>query len=263
MKVSFKGLKFIDFNLYDGLFIKEDELGNYTVYAKGKNIPYEGIELTNPLKFSNRIKDFSEQDKLLEIVNYFLDSHSINKLGTNIILPYYMDTFEVAYAKNNFLAVKTFHGVEIMKLMSKKYLIDRKKFVSLNKDVNIYEFSFNDRMSSYSDCLFNSTRCIGFNLLVRNGEIYKPDEQFLRDFIYQKLKEQGVAAEFSCRRYYNIPSLENYVSVVPKVFCGDLVIKINCSIFENIAKEVVCEYNNNLEKESNIGKVLQLKMEGF
>lgn len=259
MSVKIQGLKYLDSNWYEHIIIEQNlGVSSYAIKVKDKNSEIDKIIVTMPEKLSTRIQNLSDEEKVQEIVNYYLENNTIMCLRNQEILPYYQRLFTMVKSKNSYLAFKLYCDKKILYDCVDKYNSDRNSFLETHKDVLHYEVWTTENESSYQQYCLKEQRIIRLHLLKKNGNLWEYDKRFLRQFVLNKLKQQGVPAEI-IKPSFCFKGMEVYIDGQPRLICGNLVINLSEGLLRHTIQKVVDEYNESLEKT----KVLQLKMEGF
>lgn len=256
MSLTCNGIKKLDANFYERIIIIEDpQTHNYRISVKGEDNKLNGIYPTNPSAFSKRIRGLSDEEKITEIVSYYLDYHKIKSIGDKYID--YYDKCSCVESDFGDLILKVHKPLDIYRKCILKYGKDRKDFLSENSDIINYEISISQKESLYQIREFETSKQIELRLQYKDDSLWKYDEEFIKEFIYEKLNSIGVPALIVGESYY-WPAFENYLQATV-LTCGNLQVHISDSRVKSVLSEVVNKYNESLEKR----KRLQLKMEGF
>ena len=238
--MKIEGKKYLDKNNYNRIIM--DLLNTeYNVKIKCSK-DYNTIKSDTP--FSDELKKLTDDEKIVEIVEYFLRNNKIVGLA-EVGLPHYKGMYSISYASTDkFLAVKLPDnelGKTIGTKIVKKYFNDRKEYCLNNDITNISSSSSIIRGLSYGD---NSV-----NLLSRFKELDKNEEQFLKWLILEKLDYEHEA----CIDYLEVKSdIRNVSYQEPYLICGDVKIRVCYEyILRSIAK-IIDGYNYELRKEKQL-----------
>ena len=156
------------------------------------------------------------------------------------------------------MLLKVYKPLEIYKKCILKYGKDRKDFLWENNDVINYEVSVSYKESLYQIREFEGSKKIELRLKYQDGSLWSYDEEFIKEFIYEKLNSIGTPALIVGESYY-WPAFENYLQATV-LTCGNLRVHISDHRVKQVLSTLVNKYNESLLKKE---KVLQLKMEGF
>ena len=244
MKID--GQKYLDKNNYNKIVM--NLLGSeYKVSVKCEK-DYETEK--NNYSFTDDLIDLSDNEKVIQIVEYFLRNSKLNEIKESRYNGY-TGMFSIATGSNGRqLAIKLPKnelGELIGKRIVDKYYHDRKEYF-LNNEIKVICFSDMIRNCYYSE----NTLC----LLGQYGELNENEAYFLEQIILDKLDYNHQAnIEFS-----DIDSgIAGAHYSVPHLICGDLKIRIGSyAVARNIAK-IVTKYNQELKKE----KEKQLVLKGW
>ena len=258
MAVKISGLNLLNANMYDRILLTESE-GTYRVYIqKQGNRDLDGIHVG--INFSEEIKEQSDEQKIISIVDKFLEYANISTLTKDYQA--YNKIYEVARGSRE-LAFKTQEAMlEVIKQkVFQKYINDRLKFCSENRNVNFITLSLEGK-SSYAK---KTSKHISFSLLTHNCELMGFEKEFLRGFICSRLYEIGEYAMIDSRSYLNSILVTREELVQYYLICGDLRIVLGSDryLIKEVS-EIVDDYNIQ-RKQQNLeqSKKIQLKMEGF
>lgn len=257
ISISIKGSKLIDTNNYEKIIIREEN-ERYIVNIKGTDAPYPTLPLS--YNFSMDIKDGSDEENVIKIIQRFLDYNNISFLEDGMFLPHYSGRFSVIRGTRE-MCLQLFNGNFniIPKMVKDKYINDRLNFCEENKEVNMYELYLNYKGTSYEKKDANFGRYISFNLLGNHKKVAQFEKEFLKNFISNKLYEQGEEASIKESVFYSSNS-DNCVQLGNYLVCGNLSIRLcQNNDLMNTVTSIVNEYNSKREE----CKKMQLKMEGF
>ena len=246
--MKLEGKKYLDKNNYNRIIMDllNDE---YSVKVKCSK-DYSTIKSDTP--FSDELKNLTDSEKIVEIVEYFLRNNKVVGLA-EVGIPHYKGRYSIAYTSpDKFLAVKLPDnelGKTIGRRIVKKYYNDRKEYCLNNDITNISCASSIIRGLSYGD-----------NRIYLSGKFQELEEneyQFLKWLILEKLDYEHEARI----DWLKVDSDIRDVSYIePYLICGDNVkILIHYEhILRSVAK-IIDGYNNELRKE----KEKQLVLKGW
>lgn len=257
MSIKISNIKYLNANNYKRIMIRED-YGDYRINI----IPLDKKLATIPssYKFTDEIKHFSDVEQIKRIVDSFLNSANISKLKQREYLDYYGGPFEVIKGSRE-LDLKLYNPalMDIIPKIINKYRQDRYNFCELNKDIMHCEFTTSETVTSYEQVEGNTGTCNKFTLVIKDGKLKKFEEDFLREFINDKLYSIDEEAKIVSYNRYT-PYHESYIYLGTYLECGNFMMRLNCNrTTENIIYNIVDKYN----EERNIAKKKQLKLEGF
>lgn len=225
----------------------------YRVRVAGEDKDYE-VD-SDIIPFYDTIKDLNSDEKIIEIIKYYLDNHTIISINDVGEAYYNSGEYCIASSYNSILAIKKdfpprLNHVILGDLIGEKYKIDREKFLVMNFcNKNVLIKNSNTKTSSYK---INEYGFIELNVVLKN------EKRFITNFLYEKLEDNGnYKAHIEPNFVYN-SSLNQYVLLGNKIVSEDLSIGFD-EDFKYIVEEVVNTYNMQFENS----KKLQLKKEGF
>ena len=257
MSVTCNGIKKLDANFYERIIVIEDpQTHNYRISVKGGDNKLNGIYPTHPVVLSKRIRGLSDEQKVTEIINYYLDYHNIMSIGDKYVD--YYDKCSCVGSDFADLLLKAYTPLDVYRKFILKYGKDRKEFLWENNDVINYEISVSYKESLYQIREFEGSKQIELRLKYQDGSLWSYDEEFIKEFIYEKLNSIGAPALIVGESYY-WPAFENYLQATV-LTCGNLRVHISDHRVKKVLSTLVNKYNESLLKKE---KVLQLKMEGF
>jgi len=264
MSVKITGLNLLDSNFYDRVLVTEKN-NDYRVYIqKDKKIKSEDIFRGKGIligdKFSDELKEKTDEEKIISILNKFLEYANINMISKDYLA--YNKIYDVASGTREFRMQIFSPKLKIIsQMIINKYQNDRLKCIYENRNINAYTIHLSG-ITSYTKDL--TGKHIALDLLSQNGKMMEFEKQFLEEFIYTKLNEIGQYTDFGPRKIFTSIFLNSEEIMQYRLVCGDLRI-----VFDNdryLIKEVekiVNNYNTNLHKQKTMQMNMQLKMEGF
>ena len=260
MNLRIKGKYLLDANSYERILIKGDN-ESININVTG-NKSKRQTEMTT-YKFSDSLVDKTPEQKICDVVDYFLSDHRVNFLKDGSCL---------ARQEGKFIIVKTTRNLtlalnlpkrdklnSIPSMIINKYLFDRMRFCEENKDINKVEVHLSD-IALYKKDKLNSSSYISLSLCVVNDGFKDAELSFLKDFILDRCYTQGQRATINNNGFYS-RFTDNYIVLDNYLKCGDFILEIksNSPNFKKYLGSIVDEYNSELEKN----KKKQLRMEGF
>lgn len=235
------------------------------------------------IKLSDSLKKMSDYQKVILIVEDFLENSVINSIEVDVLHVGCGGRFiKINGSRTLYLQINNFELLKtIIKMIKSKYDNDRCKYVS-NYNDNLYDIVLREKNSSYDiefmscdDCSIDCTndfcpKQLHFNLMYINGEIAGFDRKFIEKFISDKLLQVGSEAmifeETNDIKLAGDTKIGSYTKSCC-IICGDLCIRFHCSAISknyilDFCTNIVNKYNNELIEISRYKK-RQLKMEGF
>lgn len=260
MSIKINNMNLLNENDYDKMIIRGNN-DKYSVNLKKTKEPFPKIK--SKYKWTDNLNELDDESKISKIINYYLEYTTINKIADDVVLPYYNEVFtEVSGDRKLYLSIKSSLSNDIKTNIKMKYYNDREQVIQQNKDINYYRISATN-YSSYK-IINNDSSIMEINLLsYQNGiggnrYLNEVENEFLKDFILEKLNEEGMEAIIENQNLYNEDD-EDYINFGYFVTCGNLTIDVNSvDLLPNVVN-IVNKYNK--EREST--KKLQLKLEGF
>lgn len=258
MSVKFNGLNKLDKNCYDNIVIKENpDNGDYQVNVKGETLKY-GLQTTLPISFSKRIKKLSDEQKISEVINYFLENHQITLIGIKIVS--YNNRYSRIESNYASLLLQMYHPLTEFSACITKYQKDRAEFLQQHSNITNYIVSTSFSESSYNLAKYDDKEAIYLKVKTTRENIWNVDKNFLKEFIHEKLANNESEAYPSLIVYGTYAMQFNKDLAYAKIRCGDLEFIINDQyLLDSVVYEVVKEYKESLQEQ----KTKQLKMEGF
>ena len=276
MSVGIDGINRLNANDFRELSIKQVGIYDYKVDVIGDNVGKVNSD------FSKNLRGMSNEDKIVSIIQRYLDNFKINGI-TNLIELSYKDGFWVVVYGNDcdcVLRLQLFNKYfgDIFNKIRNKYLNDRYNFF-WNTDNNVFRLCISIDWSRYGihyidcdqcdrdiECDYDNYECskyVNINMMLdKDGYIVNFDKKFIKEFLLYKFnlynKEVKVIdIKFEWYNSFN-PKIDKHI-----IRCGDFEIVIPHNEELMFILEIVNEYNRELfEIDDNIKK-RQLKMEGF
>lgn len=283
MSVKISTKKKLDANAYNKIFIREVE-DDFCVNVSSKKPSDEYVSIS--YKISDNFRKMKDNEKIISIVESFLESTEISSIETAVLCVGYAGEFiKISGTRELYLQINDSDLLKtIIKMIKNKYDRDRYKYCGLKDSNSSYNIFLNRKESSYSeqfllcddcvgyDCDVSCPKCTEFKLMYIDGKMAPFDERFIQRFIYDKLWEVGrdafVTDETGDIKLKDGTKIGTYVKRYI-ITCGDLFIRFNASAFSrsyvlNLCNKIVDRYNNELTMVDN-NEVMkrQLKMEGF
>lgn len=259
MAVKIHGLTLLDSNIYDRILLTGSESG-YRIYIQKNDVQrLPGVHVGSC--FSEEIKGQSDEQKIISIVDKFLEYVNISMLTKDYQA--YNKIYEVARGSRE-LAFKT-EGpmLEIIKQkVFQKYINDRLKFCFENRNINFITLSLEDKSSYAKD---KKSKRMHLELLTNNSKLIEFEKEFLRYFIFNRLHEIGECATIQQRTHLTSVFISKEEFAQYYIICGDLRIVLGSDrTLINEVSEIVAIYNQQIRKQNlEQSKRIQLKMEGF
>jgi len=287
VSVKIVGIKKLNANVYDKMVIREID-NNYIVNVTGNKLSDKFI--VSSYKLSDSLKNISDNEKIISIVDSFLENTKINNIDMLVLCIGYRGEFIlVEGTRKLYLQINNDDLLKrIMKMIGDKYNRDRFEYCmdSDSSNINSFNINFCDKVSSYNRYFISCDDCTGcknndnycdkyieFKLIYKDGMIANFDKIFIERFIYDKLCE--VARE-ACV-YVIEKDVKSSGVIVGRyisgycIICGELGIRFNCTPFNkddviNFCNNIVNRYNSEFncynDNNENIKK-RQLIIEGF
>lgn len=259
MKIKIQGQKHLNSNLYDNIVVgnKQKDIETVLITASTQN-PYPNMTKTTTKNIMNIIKDMTEEEKLEEIIDYYLRNNRICYLKEdNGVL--------ARSTSGRRLHIKAYFNKEDFnttpKISSKileKYKLDRLLFLDEHEDIKDYRISVSDIVG------YEKNRdTIKITLRENNdfSDIVAWEEYFLKSFILEKLYEVNEPAKIKFREKFKYNFGIVCYSPCFKITSGDLIIHLY-GISRRLEKEIsIMVMNYNYNREEPYKK--QLKLEGI
>jgi len=277
MSVRIEGVKNLNANNFNEIVVLQNDENDYIVKVLGNKIN------TVNNKFSMEIKDMSDEDKIVAIIQRYLDNFKINSVNAPIFLSDRDGKWIVIGGfGNNVLKLRLFGSKfnNIFNIIRDKYLNDRYDYF-WNEDINSVKLRLDSDCSSYNvgfvdcdDCkneepcyISEDNLCESYVELAmktdRNGNgVVDFEKDFIKEFLYHKfsqigeeVKVMGVFLEFT--------DSHNRILKSHIVQCGDFKLYFPHKDEFMFILGIVNDYNNELFKVNNDIKKRQLIMEEF
>ena len=239
--MNISGIKSLCTDKYTSILIRTNAQEQIQIDIKNKNKDYS----SNEEKFSyEEIKELSITEQINKIIGFYLKNNKLNYINDNEHIDRYEGKFFVALGTRNIgiQVPKNILDINIIKLITKKYIKDRYEFLN-NNDIN--DFIIIDINKSS----FNSIdKHILLNLKISSkGELLNFEKDFIINFIKNKLEDvnENIKITYSSSIKDNI---SGYC-----LTCDLFSIKVTENIYENISN-IIIEHNNKINKGSVIKK---------
>jgi len=244
MSVKISGKKLLDANDYSAIIIKETEKG-FCVYVHPDKDKVPLMENSNSIKISNRLKTMNSEEKVLEIINNFLDDATIFGISDNIWIPRHEGGFHGFFAscgRQLYIQSENKALKEIFERGKNNYKTARLNFCE--EEVSEYKIQRSGCSAYHKDTLDSIT----LYLETQRGKISDWEIDFLKEFVKSKLSNQ--------QAYARVTATENCDKY--EMCCGELKITFDSRLvlFMNT---FAISHNNNIDNP----KVKQLKLEGI
>lgn len=279
MSVGINGISRLNANDFREIAIKQVSIDDYRVDVIGDKVG----KVSN--NFSMELKGMSNNDKIVAIIERFLDNFKINGITDMKNIAYRKGKWKYIYGNNSkrILRLQLFNSwfEEVFKIINSKYLNDRYSFF-WNNDVNKMKLVLDTKKSSYNvypiecddcndrvECLDNRDSnfiCDTYvNCLVKTDKetgICYFEKKFLTEYLNYRFWKMGEEVFVKTNSIGTDNSLNRYISS-HIIKCGDFELSFPHSEEFMFIFSIVNEYNNELFKINNDVKKRQLKMEGF
>ena len=251
MKINNK--KLLDSNMYSKIIIRKHSFyGKYinSINVSGKNVRGNIVGIP----FSNDLKDLSDNEQIMAIIQYFLRNSSIYSLSPIDYLKEYKEKFILVHGINRLLGLCVEQDQElnsaIPKLLFNKMNQDRINAITTN-DIDTYEFEISNS-SCYT--LEGCKKKIGL-LIDTNGCLINNDQRFFERFIRDKLSQMTNTLDINYIRS------DNGFFDYGELYLNNSQIIFRDTYLSRIARRLINEHNQEIQNQNN--KIRQLKMEGF
>jgi len=283
MSVKISTKKELDANFYNRMFIREVDDG-FCVKVNSEKLTDDYVSIS--YRISDNFKKMKDNDKIISIVESFLESTEINGIELSCMYAGQVGEFiKISGTRELYLQISNPELLKlIIKMIKSKYDRDRYKYCNLKDLNNFYNIVLNGKESSYSEGFLPCEQCVGydckefcpkhteFRLMYTDGKMLSFEEKFIQRFIYDKLWEIGrdafISEDTGDIKVGGDTKIGTYVKSYI-ITCGDLFIRFNVSAFSrsyvfDLCNEIVNKYNEELVMMDN-NEVMkrQLKMEGF
>ena len=280
MSVGINGVSRLNANDYREINIKQMNTDDYRVDVIGDRIGKVNSD------FYKNLKGMSNEDKIVTIIERYLDNFKIYGITTELIELSYKDgKWLVVYGNNSnrILRLQLFNSKfeEIFKIINDKYLNDRYDFF-WNNDIKKMRLVLDTKKSSYNvypiecddcndrvECLDNRdsnficdtyVNC-SVNTDKENGAS-NFEKVFLTEYLNYRFWQIGEEVKVKTNSIGNDNSLNKYISS-HIIKCGDFELSFPHKEEIMFIFSIVNNYNNELFEIKNSEKKRQLKMEGF
>ena len=280
MRVDIKGITKLNANYFEQINIIEDtKKEQYSVVVYGEKNLLKGN--TVGVKFSEQIKGMGSEDRVMEIIQRFLENVKINSISNS-------------YRKNEWVYVKGNNGnkilklqlidskfKEIFKIINDKYLNDRYDYF-WNNDIKKLNLVLDTKKTSYNvnpieceycynrvECLDNKKTNFTCDTYVdysirtdRDTGIFMFEKIFITEYLNYRLWQIGEEAFIKTNSIGSDYSFNRYISS-HIIRCGDFELSFPHREEFMFIFGIVNDYNNELFKIKHNEKSRQLKMEGI
>lgn len=280
MRVNIKGIRKLDANYFEQINIAEDiKKQQYSVVVYGEKNLLKGNCVG--VKFSNQIKGMGSEDRVMEIIQRYLENFKINSISNSY------RKGEWIYIKGNngnkVLRLQLFNSrfEEIFKIINNKYLNDRYDYF-WNNDVKKIDLVLDTKNTSYNvypiecdnckdrvECLDDKDSSFICDTYVRcsikndkSTGIFLADRVFLTEYLNYRLWQIGEEAFVKTYSTGTENSLNRYISG-HIIRCGDFELSFPHREEFMFIFGIVNDYNNQLFEIKMNEKKRQLKMEGI
>lgn len=282
MEIKIKGLNKLNANMYNRIIIREVD-DNFFISVVGDKITDEYQSVS--YKLSDNFKNMNAEDRVVLIVDSFLENSFINNIDLFSVCigcsgPFIkIDGNRELYLQINNSDLKN----KLLKMIIDKYNRDRYKYY-INSDINnTYNIYFDRKETSYGKEFISCDKCIGceneeyicpkmikFKLLYMSGELVSFEKKFIEKFIYDKLNESSKEAYIYEETEDILVGGTAKVGISSKAICicsENMIIRFLCTAFtrkyiQELCNEIVNNYNKEIVMNDKLKKK-QLKMEGF
>lgn len=244
----------LDANNYFNISISQTQIGNrsdmFCVTVNGEDEKAPMVLLPN--KFSDVIKYENDKQKIMSIVNYFLQYTKVSSIVGSTMFE--DDFVATGFRSLNINVSDMSLALDIESAVLEKYINDRNNFLESHSDIKIYEFSVKENVSEYS---IDENMSLVLNSC-GDGELYSYDSKFFSEFLLSKFRDEGEEASFH-EGYMPNEKGDGLIEMFNWIRCGQAEFRIQSVELLGLARDVVREYNS-LRKEE---KIKQIKLEGF
>lgn len=280
MSVGINGVSRLNANDYREINIKQMNTDDYRVDVIGDRIGKVNSD------FYKNLKGMSNEDKIVTIIERYLDNFKINGITTELIELSYKDgKWLVVYGNNSNrkLRLQLFDSKfeEIFKIINDKYLNDRYDFF-WNNDIKKMRLVLDTKKSSYNvypiecddcndrvECLdnrdsnFTCDTYVNFSVNTdKENGVSNFEKVFLIEYLNYRFWQIGEEVKVKTNSIGNDNSLNRYISS-HIIRCGDFELFFPHKEEFMFIFSIVNNYNNELFEIKNNEKKRQLKMEGF
>ena len=284
MRVNIKGIRKLDANYFEQINISEDtkkEQYSVVVYGERDLLSCNIVGI----KFSDQIRGMSSYERIVEIIQRYLENVKINSISNPI---------GSAHRKGKWIYIKGNNGNKVLrlqlfnsrfdkmlKMIDNKYLNDRYDYF-WNNDIKKMNLVLDSKKSSYDvypiecdnckdrvECLDNKDSnyaCDTYiNCSVKTDKetgIFFAERIFLTEYLNYRLWQIGEEAFVKTNSVGKEDSLNRYISS-HIIRCGDFELSFPHKEEFMFIFGIVNDYNNQLFEIKMNEKKRQLKMEGI
>ena len=276
MSVGIDGISRLNANDFREITIKQVDIDDYLIDVIGDKVGKVGGD------FSKNLKGMSNEDKIVAIIERYLDNFKIYGITKAIELSFRDGEWVVIYGNNSnsVLRLQLFNKYfsNIFDKIKNKYLNDRYNFF-WNGEINFVRLGIDNDRSRYGihsidcdecdreiECDYESYDCAEYVYmdlkLGNDGDVVNFDKEFIKEFLYYKfnLYKEDVKVIYIKYEWDNSFNPRIYKHIIR---CGDFEIEVPHKDSLMFILEIVNEYNRELFEINNNIKKRQLKMEGF
>ena len=276
MSVGIDGISRLNANDYRELSIKQVGIDDYRVHVVGDNLGKVNSD------FSKELKGMSNEEKIVAIIERYLDHFKINGITKLRELSFRDGEWVVIYGNDcdGVLRLQLFNKYfsDIFNKIRNKYLNDRYNFF-WNTNNNLFRLRISTDCSRYGihyidcdqcdrdiECDYDNYECskyVNINVMLdKDGNVVNFDKKFIKEFLLYKFNLYNedvkiIDIRFEWDNSFN-PKIDKYI-----IRCGDFEIVIPHNEELMFILEIVNEYNRELFEINDNIKKRQLKMEGF
>lgn len=276
MSVGINGISRLNANDYREINIMQMDTDDYRVDVIGDNVGKVNSD------FSKKLKGMSNNEKIVAIIERYLDNFKIYCITKPIELSYKDGLWVVIYGNDCecVLRLQLFDKYfnDIFNKIKNKYLNDRYNFF-WNNNNNPFRIGISNDRSRYGihsidcdecdreiECDYVNYYCAEYNYidlkLGKDGNVVNFDREFIKEFLYyrfdlynEEIKVLDIKYEWD--KSFN-PRIKKHI-----IRCGDFELMFpHCEELMFIL-DIVNDYNNELFKINDNIKKRQLKMEEF
>lgn len=276
MSVAIDGISRLNANDFREITIKQIDNDDYKVDVIGDNV---GKVSSN---FSKNLREMSNDEKIIAIIERYLDIFKINGITKPIELSHRDGLWVVIYGNDcdSVLRLQLYDKYfnDIFNKIKNRYLNDRYNFF-WHTDNNSFRLSTSMDWSRYGihsiecdecdreiECDYVNYYCSEYNYidlkLGEDGNVVSFDKEFIKEFLYYKFdlyneEIKVIDIKYEWDNSFN-PRIREHL-----IKCGDF--ELICPHNEQLMFifGIVNDYNNDLFKINNNIMKKQLKMEGF
>lgn len=284
MGVSIKGIKRLNANSFEQINISEEEGKNeYLVRVFDGSVSPNGSCVG--VSFSEQIKGMSSEEKVIEVIQRYLDNFKINGVTSLVSSGHRKGRWIHVYGANGsrILRLQLFNSKfdEIFKIISNKYFNDRYDLF-WNDDIKKIKLSLSTKKSSYSVYPIECEECerdvicsedkdanptcetyVNYTVKVdKNDGLFLAEKLFITELLNHKFGQVGEEVQVKNITIGRTDSLNTrFHSHI--IRCGDFELSFPHKDAFMFIFGIVNTYNNELFEIKMNEKKRQLKMEEF